>query len=227
MNISNPGPVESWPEVLAQHARDQLTSAMAVKARAAPMQSCPLGPTSSSSPCLEHEVHHQSPLNSRCQWLGAGVCGRLRSMSPRTAQGNALLLLLLLRSFGGGAAAAPSGRRRAPGNGKPCIRKHQRAGAGRRAAGAVPARRDGGAAAAQPGERGPGARGAAAGPGQHRRHRPPRAEHGPVHLHRHDAAGRHVPVRAARPKFPSLCPALAACTWKARRRECPTRAAAS
>lgn len=33
MNISNPGPVESWQEVLAQHARDQLTSATAVKAR--------------------------------------------------------------------------------------------------------------------------------------------------------------------------------------------------
>ena len=32
MNISNPGPVESWQEVLAE-ARDQITSATAVKAR--------------------------------------------------------------------------------------------------------------------------------------------------------------------------------------------------
>ena len=34
MNISNPGPVDTWQEVLPQHNSDQLVSATAVKARA-------------------------------------------------------------------------------------------------------------------------------------------------------------------------------------------------
>jgi hypothetical protein len=36
VNISDPGPADGWQEVLAQHPRDQLTAATAVKARASP-----------------------------------------------------------------------------------------------------------------------------------------------------------------------------------------------
>ena len=47
VNISNPGPVESWQEVLAE-ARDQITSATAVKARRPSPCNTPPGPSSSS-----------------------------------------------------------------------------------------------------------------------------------------------------------------------------------
>ena len=67
MNISNPGPVESWQEVLAQHARDQLTSATAVKARGGLPCNSPPGPSSSSKACVGHGLHSQSLLSSICQ----------------------------------------------------------------------------------------------------------------------------------------------------------------
>ena len=65
MNISNPGPVESWQEVLAQHPRDQLTAATAVKARARLHANPAWTSFGSSEACLEHGLHSRRPLSSR------------------------------------------------------------------------------------------------------------------------------------------------------------------
>ena len=149
MNISNPGPVESWQEVLAE-ARDQITAATAVKARGGPPTcNSPPGPSSSPKACLEHGLHNPCPLNSTCQWVsvrsGSRVQQRLCSASALHSASGADLrnvnTVLQQRSLA---------TRNAPNDANP---DPDKACAGRRAAGAVPAQRDGSAAAAQPGQR--------------------------------------------------------------------------
>ncbi len=57
VNISDPGPADSWQEVLAQHPRDQLTAATAVKARGPRMRPARVEPRRHGACCASRRAH--------------------------------------------------------------------------------------------------------------------------------------------------------------------------